>query len=537
MRVTSLTSFSISNYNNNNQNSPVKYNYFSNEMPFDSVSFGKKIKSKKAKKLAITVKEKVIKEIKVKEEPAKNPKRLSIKNSIYGEFNINTQEEMKNIHKNLGKINGLFDSISSNYTKINQMRQGYSKLVVIPKNSGITFKIDKDTTLTILQGKYKKNLVRLIVDEKDKSTHFLIDGYDKVASNLNKNTPQFTPQKLRYMTAAQIEESQVKKYITIANEELEKYNNYLMNFTTAGSLKPNPVKPQVVKTAKVAQQIKTPETKHTLENLLEIFEKTPEQIPQHLSPVVSPASGKVLGFYLKTKDGGQLKVYKKISSEYGKTLRYLSLEKTSVLGDKKYINIDLLNNEILKTNSITGKPMVINNFLRNYTSTEIERLKIKEDFAQYLDEIFASSQDVTSHQEVKVLELHKGKKEIKVEDFEDENITKLVEKEARQAEKNQQPAIQTEPPAKKEVRKKQPKAVKETPVETQPKTKVEAQTENPVEDLATRLEKVKQEAMTMATEDAKVFADTYFKTFVEQFKKDIATKTTDFMAKLDDLLK
>ena len=126
---------------------------------------------------------------------------------------------------------------------------------------------------------------------------------------------------------------------------------------------------------------------------------------------------------------------KKLSTEYGADLRYLSFEEILENGKKRYLNIDLDSNEFLKS-SFAGKPIVEDGVLFNISREEAINNGIVDRLNKYIKDIFAKSNRKTA-EESTVLAQKKAvikKSKIKIEDinideFEDKKLNKLLENE------------------------------------------------------------------------------------------------------------
>lgn len=290
--------------------------------------------------------------------------RPHIINSLYGELPKNIQSTLENMHTNIDSINNFFHKLSTNPVKAEKIKNNYPDLVRKQKKKGIIFNLDNEEgTITILRNRNKNTLLRLIINNQNGENHFLIDGYDKIVANLNKKNPTILPPKLRYMTSTEINSSGVKQYIEIAGRKISDYTQYLKSFD-------NGIKPSITT---------VPNANESLKKILTIFEGKGENLPDNLRLLVSPNNNKVLAFNLKTSDGGELKVSKKVSSEYKEDLRYLSFEETLPDGAKKFLSIDLLTNDFLKT-GLKGKPVVINDKVLSYTPAELKEYGIKNSF-------------------------------------------------------------------------------------------------------------------------------------------------------------
>lgn len=525
MKVYGINSY---NYTGNNKNSNNNITGSSaNIYQQDSISFNGKY-PKGYKKIEKAVKD------------TTKPIKRHIKNSVIGEFAIATQKEVENLHNNLKIVKDFFSKLETNPIKATQIRKGYEKLIITKGKSGLTFKLDDTKSLHISQGRSNKDLIRIVANEDDKATHYILAGYNKAVSNINQKNPQFIPQKLRYMTVEEIKNSPIKQYISIANKEVENFSRYLLNLgenekTTSRAAK-------IINTLN-----KSPE--YSTLDMMTIFNKNEiQKLPEQAKPIVSK-TGALLGFKMPLSDGAELLVTKKMSSDYGADLTYLSVKETTPDGIERYFAIDCTTNDFLKTRT-AGKPIVTNNNVYSYTPSEIKEKNIKNHFNRYMNEILgASKSSENNHSEVTVLNSKTTKPvDIDLEQIEDINISKQIEKEiAAQKDidkitKETDFDLNTVKSTKKEAEIIEQKSKKVNLKIEEPEIKKESESvqqkaEEISQNIAEKIAKLKEEAVAKATGDAKIFAETYFQTFIEQFQTSFNAKVADFTEKFQELFK
>lgn len=523
MKVYGVNSYNYT-VNNKNLNNNIT-GFCANDYQQDSVSFtGRYPKGYK----------KVEKAVKDKTKPIKR----HIKNSIIGEFSVATQKEVENLHNNLKIIKNFFSQFETNPLKATQIKKGYDKLIITKGQSGLTFKLGDTKSLHISQGRSNKDLIRMVATEDDKSTHYLLAGYNKAVSNLNQKNPQFIPQNLRYMTVEEIKNSPIKQYISIANKEVEDFSKYLLSL---GDNKKT--------TSRTAKIINTPNKipEYSTVDIMTIFNKNEiQKLPEQAKPIVSK-TGSLLGFKMPLSDGAELLVTKKMSSDYGADLTYISIKETTPDGIERYFAIDCTTNDFLKTRT-AGKPIVTNNNVYSYTPSEMKEKNIKNHFNRYMNEILgASKSSENNHNEVTILNSKTTKPvDIDLEQIEDINISKQIEKEIAAQENAGEITKETDlnpaQPIKKEAEiiEQKPEKVKlkneEPEIKKEPET-VQQKAEEFSQNIAEKVAKLKEEAVAKATGDAKIFAETYFQTFIEQFQTSFNAKVADFTEKFQELFK
>ena len=402
--------------------------------------------------------------------------------STFGAFSKTTQGKLENLHLNLKRIQELFLKFAHNPHRSAAIKDGYKNKDMVQKNrnSGISFKLpDNEGILTVRQLRANNKLLRFIVEKEGKTTNFLTDGFSKSVANLNEKNPQFLPRRFKYMLPDDIKKSNIEKYIEYADAEIQKYSEYLKKYNDP-SVKPAVKthkksalkKANIEKTPEIVKEAKTEIKKSEINNIMTLFQKKPEELPPHIKPILSPSKS-ILGFNIQTDDGATLKVCKKINAKYGENMAYLSFEKYFPNGEKSYMSIDLQSYKFLRMKD-AGKPLIRNHSVYEYNSDEIIKRNMVEKFESYANTILKTEK----------------KSDIK--------------------------------PA--------PVQVQETnPTSAPPEIK-------PKEFIANNLDKLKENTVKRAAEDAKTLSDLYFKTFSEEFNKNIIQKLNDFKTNLDTFL-
>lgn len=462
-----------------------------------------------------------------------------IKNSAIGEFSVATQKQVENLHNNLKIVKDFFKQFETNPRKEIQIKKGYDKLIITKGKRGYTFKLDDTKTLNITQSQSNNDLIRMTVSDNDKSTHYLLAGYNKAVSNLNQKNPQLLPQKLRYMTADEINNSPIKQYISIADKEIKDFSKYLLNQENISKVSS--------KKAKLIPELTNKMPIYSPVDIISFFNKNEiQKLPEQAKPMVSK-TGTLLGFKMPLSDGGELLVTKKISTEYGADLTYISIKETTADGIERYFAIDCTTNDFLKTRT-GGKPIVTNNNVYSYTPSEMKEKNIKNNFNRYMNEIIgASKSSENNHSEITVLNTKKAKfDDIDLEQIEDRNISKQIEKEIAAQENAEKISKESDLYLSKSIKKESeiidPKTenvslkIEKPEIKEEPET-IQQKAEDFSQNMAEKLAKMKEEAVLKATGDAKIFAETYFRTFIEQFQTSFNAKVLDFTEKFQDLLK
>ena len=433
---------------------------------------------------------------------------------------------------------------------------------------------DKGKTLSISRSKNSNDSLRLVVTEgveERKSTHFLIKGLDKVVGNLNQKYPFITPPKIRFMNSKELTDSQIVRYIDIAEKELSKYYRYLegeykVDLPASEEKAVEEVKP---KKTSISRELKLSKDEiKSVDKLFEIFESTAESLPKHISSKISPSTGKVLMATIPAIDGTSYTISKKMNPDFGNKLKYVHIEKTFADNTKKYLAIDYNSKKFLKTDSKTGKPMVVDGALVLYTAEEAERLNLKNFFEETLENIFRapSSKEIAEPKDVTVLKIKEPVKIIDIDDpeiepldFEDKKINNLLDKistgELNESDTNN---VQIKGPIlvpKKRGRKPKVKseAAEAKPTSTtkvnQEPTKNEKTEKSSVEVVpektpvgkniteAVNIAEIEKRVVNKAISDADALSELYINTLVSRFRENVETKITQMLEKITEVLK
>ena len=201
-----------------------------------------------------------------------------------------------------------------------------------------------------------------------------------------------------------------------------------------------------------------------------------KDLPPHLNPKTG-SNGKPLGFTIKTDDGGELKVMRKIVGSYGSSMPYLSFEKSNPDNTLNFISLDMISNKVLRTKD-RGKPHISSDHVvYELTPDELKKRKIEDKLDYYMSQIFREQPDEVKH------------------------------------------ATKTEPvvaDVKKEVEKTEKIAPKEKTVRTEKKV------------VNNDLEKLKTDMRELGKRDGSIAATEYFNAFKEQFITDLKEKMSAF---------
>lgn len=295
------------------------------------------------------------------------------------------------------------------------------------------------------------------------------------------------------MTTKQIKESEVEKYIEKAYIKTSDYLYYLQNYKF-------PKKQKTVIT-ELTEEVNVPQQKviNVFENLKEVFDNGPEMLSSNVDAKIAPKSGRLLSMSMKQDDGSTVTISKTVSSMYGKDLTYIQIKHVSDNLDREYLNIDLATGKFLKSNPITGKPTTIKSMAYFFNQNDIKKYGLNEKLYNWSKDFFKPVDDNGSPN-VSYLKRKPMKPLIAIgaaggvyeplEKSKGNNISK--EMDSSQLENS---------------------AVVDTEL-------------NDV---------VQKEVVEKAKSDAKVMADIYFKTFAEQFQKNILEKLADFKVKVENI--
>ena len=357
---------------------------------------------------------------------AKAGQRL-IKNSLHGELSQDLQALVKKIYSDLQGIKEYTRLNNSNPTKINKAKRAYAEInpdfVYAENAKRITFR-DADELISIVNNKSDSKNVRLVVEKQGKETHLLIDNVGRIVSNLNKKYPFMNPPTLRYMTSQEIRAVEAEKYIKLFSEKLSAYKDYL---TTPKKVVQKDVTPsRLVSITRLNKEILDPQD--NIKNVISIFNKKVEELPSHLKLSVSPNNGKVLGFTFDTSDGYKYKAVKSTIPQYKDSLRYISIKEISN-NTVQNICIDLDTKKLLCTDRV-GRPRIIDDAVYELEGNDKD---LANDILVRMFEKMNNSQNYDVSKEVIVLKnkVQKSIQDIKIEDIEEIQVEKLVEKEAK----------------------------------------------------------------------------------------------------------
>lgn len=108
-------------------------------------------------------------------------------------------------------------------------KEQYEPLIYTSKKQKNTmFKFRNLEALSILHSRSNQRFTRIVhTNSSGIETHYLIDGGDKVVANLNKKRPWLIPEKYRYMTTEQVENSEIGSYIEFLKTQLRDYYSYI----------------------------------------------------------------------------------------------------------------------------------------------------------------------------------------------------------------------------------------------------------------------------------------------------------------------
>lgn len=364
-----------------------------------------------------------------------NLRQPNIDNCEFGTLPEETQNIIKHLQNTYAKINTYFDKLKTKPTKASQIRQRYESLIRRNNSQGLTFiNPETDEYVTILKSRSSNKLLRFIIEGKDSSKHLLVDTPDKLVKNIDPNAPYVIPPKFRYMTNAEIQNSGISGYAKFADEETQKYNQYLENYD---ELYPRQKPGSKIGSKRISNKITPQEVKtYEIKDILKIFNQDSKSLPSHINTIISPRTGQLLGFNLITSDGNTLRVSKNFLPEYGNKLLFISFTEIDKTGSKKFINIDINTREFLQSAN-NGKPLIEDDILYTYTPDEVEENGILKRFNSYMNEIFnpQNTKSSTEHKTTvaKMKQQTSTKKtpsidEIKVEDIEDKRLNKLLDK-------------------------------------------------------------------------------------------------------------
>ena len=420
-----------------------------------------------------------------------------IDNSLYGKLDQESEFFMLEISSNMNKIKNFFAESKFSAARIEQIKASYPSIIPTKYSRALTFDLgeeDNFATLSISKSAKEKDRVRLIVsNENGESKHFLIQDLDKVVANLNSKNPLITPPKLRFMTTKQIKESEVEKYIEKAYIKTSDYLNYLQNYKF-------PKKQKAVIT-ELTEEVNVPQQKviTVFEKLKEVFDNGPEMLSSNVDAKIAPKSGRLLSMSMKQDDGSTVTISKTVSSMYGKDLTYIQVKHVSDNLDREYLNIDLATGKFLKSNPITGKPTTIKSMVYFFNQTDMKKYGLNEKLYNWSKDFFKP-----------------------VDDNGSPNVSYLKRKPMKPLIAIGAAGGVYEP-------------LEKSKANNISKEMDSSQLENSAVVDTELNDVVQKEVVEKAKSDAKMMADIYFKTFAEQFQKNILEKLADFKVKVENI--
>ena len=169
----------------------------------------------------------------------------------------------------------------------------------------------------------------------------------------------------------------------------------------------------------------------SIDDVIKLFNVSPQNLPSHLKPIVS-SNSKVLGF-IYSYSNGELRVLKKLNRDTAEDLAYLSFVKKRPNLPDECINIDMATGDFISTSN-NGKLLIIYDTIRRYNGSEKNIKELQNRIKNFLGLIFKEDKQSTPNtQEIITLKSKSRQKKIRVSDFEDVKINKIVEKEYRAA--------------------------------------------------------------------------------------------------------
>ncbi len=474
--------------------------------------------------------------------------------AIPGELPKELQLKLTSIRKSIKNIKDFYAQYAVSNPALNaRIKKGYRELI-IKKKSAIIFKHINDTTVTVMQGQKNPEILYISVDKEGEAYNGIIADGNKLIKNYRPNNPHMLPSKLQYFNQEEITQSKVGDFIDLAFDKISQYHHYISKYKSgevplpkADSIHPtlikdanqelavihrnsvaygqkstttNKSKKTAQTTAKAAKgSVITQKVKDFSTNINEIFTADPKTLAPHINAKVA-SSGKTISFSVKTADGGQLRVSKVASINYGNTMLYLSIVKHNPDQTQNYISIDLANYSILKTKT-EGKPFITfakdeaNNtiaLVHEMTTDEIAHRKIIEKLDEYAKEIIKDTKSPVAEAELKPEQISAATKPEK----EIDTIITTTKRRTRTPKKEKAAEI----PAK------EPIILKEIS-ETKPLT--EQIRDNLLADF-------KEKVTSLAKQDAIELAEEYKKVFVAEFTKAINNIKIEINKKAEEIL-
>lgn len=142
----------------------------------------------------------------------------------------------EDLQKSIADINGMLmdysDYIDANRghsSAIVDMKSKYEPLIyTTKKQKNLTFKYKNLESLAVLHSRSNQRFTRIIhTNSNGIEKHLLIDRGQCVVANLNNKRPWLIPEKYRYMTKREIEESEIGVYIEFLKNQIQMYYDYI----------------------------------------------------------------------------------------------------------------------------------------------------------------------------------------------------------------------------------------------------------------------------------------------------------------------
>ena len=509
---------------------------------------------------------------------------------LASKINFESISKMERLSVNLRRLEELFlklkEVCGADRNKYARCRSEYLNYVTVG-GRGWAFKI-KDWLISVAKLEKHSNLVKIYArKEQDVDPHvFHIEDNKYVLANSMDTQPRKLPRINNYMSQKQISESRVEELIDVTDKEVCEYIDYLQEtiLYVQGHTIRRKKRTSLVNEAKSVVQeasdnteavpMKTEEpirenillkSKKTLPDVIKLSEiddifkeltgKTIAQVSdvrgsvsdprraifsgeasttpptkEKVKKVKSPHSNKptkeigpiaksgsktvidtpnmtkgfertVLGltkyleennnsFQIETANGLKF-IVSKADSEGDE---YLSIIKRSPVG-RIYFNVDCNNEKLLKTD-ITGKPMLLRGVFVPYQEHELRVLKLQDEFDKAIEEIFDYLEG--NGEKTKPLEPKIRMLQTEVNEAPQKEDNKAPQKEPANVPDETKEIVQEDIPA-----------------------KIQKNTVSDTEDI---IERVRIKAKF----DAKEVANEYFKTFVAEFKLEMAKKMEEF---------
>ena len=328
------------------------------------------------------------------------------------------------------------------------------------------------------------------------------------------------PSSIKYMDENAITKAEPKKFITLADEKIQAYREYIGK-VQSGEIpmipkkSPKPDKPKtnatkfidrtpesrqklVHKPSKLAAadygEYMTDKVKGIIRSISLLLETDAKSFPEHITPKLAP-NGKALGFKLETDDGGTLTILRKTIKSYGSSMPYLSFEKVNKDGSLSYTSLDMISNKVLRTKE-RGKPHISNeDVVYELTPDELKKRKIEDKLDYYLKQIFKDSpkKDGNVQGAERTLEPKKPK------------ITRMKHSES-------------------------PKPETDRLADSEKNLSVSGM------ELNSDLDKLKEEMRLLGKQDGEIAATEYFNAFKEQFMKELEVKISEFKQNIKNIM-